>query len=183
MKYSLLFLSIYFSLTTQAYPVKFERKEVGSVQVQSVDFSKSRATVVVFLSARCPCSASHEVELKALHQKYSNKGFSFVGIHSNHDETLDETVAHFKSANLPFPILEDAQTSGLAEEFKALKTPHVYLVNSEGKMLFEGGVDDSNNHLNASKHYLREALAALDAGKEPPLKLARALGCHIARPK
>jgi hypothetical protein len=138
--------------------------------------------VVAFGSARCPCSASHELELKALFDKYSSKGFAFVGIHSNFDEKADVTVEHFQDSKLPFPVLEDSDNSSLANEFRAVKTPHVFVVDSKGGFLYEGGIDDSKNHDQATKHYLRDALEALDQGKDPPVKLVRTLGCFIARP-
>lgn len=145
------------------------------------DLSQAKlGTVVVFLSAKCPCSASHEVELKSLYEAYSNKGFQFVGVHSNHDENLEFSRAHFKDSSLPFPIVEDVSNQ-IADAFGALKTPHVFIIGKNREVLYQGGVDDSNNHANAKTFYLRNTLAALLEGKEAPLKETRTLGCVIQR--
>src|SRR4051794_25064838 len=56
-----------------------------------------RGTVIVFLSAKCPCSASHEPALKTLFENFQTKGFTFVGIHANADESLAVSESHFKN--------------------------------------------------------------------------------------
>jgi hypothetical protein len=141
--------------------------------------SSGRTAVVVFLSARCPCSQSHEGELKRIYQQYSAAGFEFVGVHSNQDETASEAKKHFREVALPFPVIED-RGAKLADAFRALKTPHVFIVKG-GEVVFQGGVDDSADAAKAKKKFLVEALEALKAGKTPETTRARALGCAIKR--
>lgn len=145
------------------------------------DVSQAKlGTVVVFLSAKCPCSASHEPALKQLFQEYADKGFQFLAVHSNRDESFESTSAHFKTSSLPFPVIQD-QENRIANAFNALKTPHAFILGKKGELLFRGGVDDSQISAMARKHYLKDALAALAEGKEPPLKESRTLGCIIQR--
>src|SRR5687768_10220560 len=81
-----------------------------------------KTTAVVFLSARCPCSVSHEVKLNQLHKEFPE--VTFVGIHSNADEERSLGSSHFKASGLPFPVLRD-HGSALANRFGAL-TPPIY---------------------------------------------------------
>jgi hypothetical protein len=134
--------------------------------------------VVVFLSARCPCSASHEPVLKSLATQF--KGFAFVGVHANADEPLADAKRHFEAAALPFPIVQDRE-GHLADCYGALKTPHVFVVGKDGSTLFTGGVDDSHLAEQATEPYLKEALAAIEGGKRPPHEKVRSLGCVIKR--
>jgi hypothetical protein len=143
----------------------------------------SRATVMVFLSAKCPCSASHETALGALAKEFHPQGIAFVGIHSNRDETEEEGRSYFKQ-RLPFPVFRDGSdpsSAPWAESLGALKTPHVFILNPQGEVLYAGGVDDSKDSARAKKHYLREALTAIAAGNPPPQKQTRTLGCAIRR--
>lgn len=166
-----------------ALPMELSKPTIQGEKIEAIKLSAApKATVVAFLSARCPCSASHEVALKTLAEQYAGKGFQFVGIHSNADEDTTLTRAHFAEAKLPFAILEDSSDASLADAFGAIKTPHVFVVSPQGDILYQGGVDNSKSLDRASKHYLKEVLAALDAGKEAPVKLARTLGCAITRP-
>lgn len=137
--------------------------------------------VLVFLSARCPCSMSHEPKLRALAKEFSKSGFQFVAIHSNFDE--DEKLArdHFSGADLGFPVLQDTH-SEIADRFQALKTPHVFVVDAKGKIVYQGGVDDSSNAEEAQKDYLAFALKNLKERKPVAVAETRALGCKIVRP-
>lgn len=162
-------------------PTAIEGTDYATGETKIVRLAEAaKGTLVVFLSARCPCSASHEVALKKLHEEYSPKGFRFVGVHSNSDETPELGKQHFDGTKLPFPVLRD-QGLRAADAFAALKTPHAFLVSPDGKTLFQGGVDDSKVHAKASRHFVREALAAIDEGRTPPVEQARALGCIIKR--
>ena len=154
------------------------------VSGKSVELSPAqakKATVVVFLSASCPCSASHESRLKELASEFSPAGVQFVAVHSNSDESVDLARDHFKSSELPFPVIQD-DGAKIAIGLKAFKTPHVFVFDPQGDILFQGGVDDSHIAATAKKQYLREALVAINEGKRPPISEVRTLGCIIKRP-
>jgi peroxiredoxin len=89
--------------------------------------------VVVFMSAKCPCSNSHVAILKKLSQKYQN--FKFIGIHSNSDESKESAQKYFKSAGLRFDIIQD-QKNRLANELQAYKTPHAFVISPSGEILY-----------------------------------------------
>lgn len=146
----------------------------------SVGLTASKFTVVVFVSAKCPCSASHEGALQKMAAEFSKRGVQFVGVHSNIDESSDLTKSHFSSARFPFSVIQDRQNY-LADLFGALKTPHAYVIAQNGHIIYSGGVDDSNNHAHATRHYLREVLTALADGKTSPFSTTRTLGCAIKR--
>lgn len=140
-----------------------------------------KASVIVFLSAKCPCSVSHEEALKGLQSEFGPQGFRFVGVHSNVDEELAATRGHFQASALPFPVVQD-DGAHLANVFGALKTPHVFVLDPKGALLFQGGVDDSHVAGGAKNLYLRDALDAIREGKSPKVAQARSLGCVIKRP-
>ncbi len=146
---------------------------------------KCRYLVLPFLSVRCPCSQAHEPALTALSKEFSRKGFCFLGVNSNADETSAEFEKHFiHEARLPFPMIED-RDQRLANLFGAFKTPHVFVVSSEAngprKIFFAGGVDDSRVEGSAKHEYLRSALLALEQGAEIDEPEPRSLGCQIRR--
>ena len=138
----------------------------------------TKGTVLVFLSARCPCSNSHIALLKSLAKDY--KDFSFVAVHSNADEPSDEAKTYFKGSELPFPVIQDEGTK-IADGYKALKTPHAFLLSPDGKILYKGGVTNSNRADRADVQFLRDALADVEAGQPVKVAEGRALGCNISR--
>jgi peroxiredoxin len=139
---------------------------------------KLKNTVVVFLSARCPCSRSHEVWLSKLAKDF--KSFKFLGIHSNADESLTLAQEHFRKAKLSFDILED-KGAQLADQFKAFKTPHAYVYNEDGNLVYQGGVSDSHEVERSKRKFLLEVLEDLKNKKAVRISKGRTLGCVISR--
>ncbi len=170
-------------LISKLVPVQtaLSRRVSGTNQTQEIDWKRpSKGTVIAFVSAKCPCSATHEPVLQKLNQEFSAKGFAFYAVHSNADEDAAMTQAHFGASTLGFPIIQDDR-SKIANLFGALKTPHAYLVGRDGKIIFQGGVDDSANAAEAEIPYLRNALVAVANGKLPEQAVVRTLGCVIKR--
>jgi hypothetical protein len=139
---------------------------------------KPHLAVVVFLSAKCPCSNSHLVELKSLAHDFPQ--VSFLGVHSNFDETAELSKNYFQKSALPFPVIQDVKDH-YADEFHALKTPHAFVVDEKGQVLYRGGVSDSHDFAKAKRRYLREALNDLKAGCAVATPEGRTLGCVITR--
>lgn len=137
-----------------------------------------KATVLIFMSSKCPCSMSHADEVARLAKDYPE--FRFIGVNANSDEAMDDARKYFEKQDFNFPVLKDDKGI-LADEFKALKTPHAFVINAEGKRLFQGGVSNSATFARADRKYLREALEDIKTGHEVRTPLARALGCAIAR--
>jgi hypothetical protein len=73
------------------------------------------------------------------------------------------------------------QDAKIADEFAALKTPHAFIVNGQGEIVYSGGVTNSANALSSTKEYLREALLSVSKGENPNPREVRSLGCVIAR--
>lgn len=140
--------------------------------------ASGRGLVVVFLSARCPCSNSHIAEIKALAEAY--RDFRFIAVHANPDESKESMETYFRGVALPFPVVHDVGLK-IADEFKALKTPHVFVVSATGEALYRGGVSNSNDFQKADRRYLREALEDITNGRSVRSPEGRTLGCAITR--
>lgn len=140
----------------------------------------AKGTVLVFLSARCPCSNSHVPVLTQLAAEY--REFNFVAVHSNADEPMEEAKKYFSALQLPFPVIRDHELK-LANEFRALKTPHAFILSPSGQILYKGGITNSSQAPAADKNFLREALADLTVGKAVRTADGRTLGCEIKRRK
>lgn len=174
----------FFSLGLSAYASpspKMEGNDLRTGKVATIELAQaSKGTVFAFLSAKCPCSASHESVLESLRAKYEPLGFRFYGIHANQDEPAAMATEHFRASALTFPILTDSGAK-IADDFGALKTPHIFVVNPKGEILYQGGVDDSHQAAMAKRHYLADALDALASGRSPETTRTRSLGCVISR--
>ena len=96
-----------------------------------------KATVVVFVSSRCPCSHNHVGALNALYRNYHAKGVSFLGVHANADQNDTSDRAYFSRRPFEFRVIRDPGL--LVAQLGALKTPHAFVLSPTGQVLFRGG--------------------------------------------
>lgn len=181
-KFMALLFMILFSLSSMAAPeTKFiAGEDLLTGENVSINSERKKGLVAVFFSAKCPCSHSHNTELRELAETY--KDFNFVAIHSNIDEGKELTKPYFEKAHFPFPVIEDKE-GNIAEQLQAYKTPHAFVFSTTGETLYEGGVSNSKNCDKATRKYLREALADIQADQKVKTPEGRTLGCVISRKK
>lgn len=173
---SVILVGLTLSANAATTPFQIEGTDLLGGEKISVAAAEKKGMVVVFLSAKCPCSNSHVTEMKSLYKDFPD--FEFVAVHSNADEPAAK--AYFEKIALPFRVIEDKDFA-LANQLKALKTPHVFVVDQEGKTLYQGGVTDSKKLERANKKYLRAALTDVHEGRAVAIAEGRTLGCEISR--
>lgn len=167
-----------YGFTASSFKTKLTGDSILKNEKITVTGEGKKALVVVFLSAKCPCSNSHIQELKSLAEAY--KDFSFVAVNSNVDESLSFAKNYFVAQELPFPILRDQNTE-FADHYHASKTPHAFIVLPSGELAYQGGVSSSHRFEKAEHKYLREALNDLQNNRKVKTPEGRALGCAISR--
>lgn len=70
----------------------------------------------------------------------------------------------------------------VADAFGAAKTPHVFLFDKNGKLVYRGAIDDNAGDKNAvTKPWLKNALNAIGSGQEVSAKTSKSIGCTIKR--
>ncbi|MBV9455807.1 MAG: thioredoxin family protein, partial [Rubrobacter sp.] len=78
-----------------------------------------------------------------------------------------------------FPYLYD-ESQEVARAYGAERTPEVFLLGKDGRLLYHGTIDDNYEDPRAVRnHYLRDALDAALASEEPPIAEIRPIGCTI----
>jgi hypothetical protein len=82
----------------------------------------------------------------------------------------------------PSDIIFD-EKGQIGRAYEARTTPHMFVINPEGKLVFMGGIDDKPTARTAdiatAKNYVRAALDAVKAGQPVATPVARAYGCSI----
>ncbi|MBI4211963.1 MAG: thioredoxin family protein [Deltaproteobacteria bacterium] len=140
--------------------------------------------VVMFICNHCPYVVAHQDRLIALAHTYQKNGFQFVGINSNDetnypDDSFDNMVKVAKQKDYPFPYLRDKDQTA-AKAYDAVCTPEIYLVDYEGKIRYHGGIDDNWKEPDkATKHYLKNAIEDIHAGRPVKEPTPHAMGCSI----
>lgn len=140
------------------------------------DTKGAKVTVICFTCNKCPVAKAYEDRLVAFNKKYAGKGVKFIAINCNKTENLEEMKRRAEEKQFNFPYCYDG-SGAAARAYGARVTPHLFVIDSNGKIAYRGAFDDSQR--NPTKHYLAEAVDALLAGERPPLESTKAFGCSI----
>lgn len=147
-------------------------------------FSDKPVLVVVFSCNHCPYVQAYEERLVAIQQDYAARGVQLVAINSNDDvnypeDGFDRMVERARAKGFNFPYLRDA-SQAVAKAYGATHTPQLFVFDRERKLRYTGKIDDNwQNPRAVTRHYLREALDALLAGRAPTEAQTHAIGCTI----
>ncbi len=157
------------------------------------DFAETKVLVVIFTCDHCPTAQYYEPRIKELAGDYAQKGVALVAIMPNDpksvrldelgwtdlSDSLDEMKLRARDRHFNFPYLYDGDTEATARAYGPVATPHAFVFDAQRKLRYVGAIDDSERVEHVSKHYLRDAIEALLAGKEPPVTKTKVVGCSV----
>jgi peroxiredoxin len=171
----------------------FDLKGVDGRNHRLEDFASAKLLVVVFTCNHCPTAQYYEERLKKLTTDYQSKGVAVVAISPNDPksvrldelgwsdlgDTFEEMQLRAKHQEFNFPYLYDGDTEAVSRAYGPVATPHVFVFDASRKLRYVGAVDDSERPRQVKVHYVRNALDALLAGKEPPVTKTKIVGCSV----
>ena len=147
-------------------------------------FSEVKGAIVMFhfWSATCPYVVRYNDRLNKIESDYTPKGVVMVGINSNAGETAAQTQRVINERGIHYPILMDPGNK-VADLFGAVTTPHVFIVDQKGTLVYSGAVDDQgwSKDNPVTKRYTEEVLNALIEGKPLPYVETKTAGCTVKR--
>ena len=158
--------------------------QVNGNPISLKDVMGKNGLIVIFSCNTCPWVLAWEDRYNVIYKKYKDKGFDMVAINSNQGtrnsgDSMSDMIKHAKKAKYEFPYTLD-EGSKLANAFGATKTPHVYLFDSNAKLVYKGAIDDnSRNPKKVEDHYLMDALDSMLEGKKISQVSTKAIGCTI----
>ncbi len=171
----------------------FNLPGIDGKQHTLADYKKADVLMVVFLSNHCPASHGCEPRLLKLFADYKGKGLDVVAINPNnpiglrpdelgyskYNDSFDEMKLYAKDAKFTFHYLYDGETQATAKAYGCLATPHVFIFDKERKLRYQGRFDDSRykDEGTVTSPDARNAVEALLAGKEVPVKETTPYGC------
>ncbi|HQU44433.1 MAG TPA: redoxin domain-containing protein [Pirellulales bacterium] len=151
---------------------------------QLADWKDAKAVVIAFLGTECRLCLQYGPRLAELAKEYEPKRVAFVGIDSNQQDSLEEIAHYVRVHKIDFTLLKDPGNV-VADQFGAVRTPEVFLLDGERTVRYWGRIDDQfgvGYARPAPEHReLAEAIEAVLAGKEVASPVTRTVGCHIGR--
>lgn len=141
------------------------------------------AVVLVFSSNRCPTAKAYGERMNALQRDFEPRGVQLVAINSNDphlypDESYPRMVQRAAEDGYTFPYLAD-DGQGVARAYGVSCTFHVFVLDRDRRLRYEGRFDDSRIAANATSHDLRNALEDVLAGRDVRVATTRPFGCSL----
>ena len=172
------------SIGNEILGVDYILKNIDGKDTSLDKLKKSNGILVVFSCNTCPWVIRWQDRYNILSAFSRKNDIGFVAVNSNarlHEsvDSMDEMIYHATTNeyNFPYVLDEDAK---LAKAFGAMKTPHVYLFNSDNKLVYTGAIDDNAKSAKKVKNnYLMDAIRALGSNKKIKISETKALGCSI----
>jgi len=102
--------------------------------------------VISFTCNHCPYAQAYEDRFSALAREFQPKGIAFVAINPNDevsypDDSFDNMKERAQAKDFPFPYLRD-ESQEVAKAYGAVCTPHIFVLDGECKLVYEGRIDD-----------------------------------------
>jgi thiol-disulfide isomerase/thioredoxin len=158
---------------------------VNAVDGKEVAFkaADNRLKVVVFTCNQCPYAKAFEPRIVEIAEIFGPKGIDFYAVNPNDEaqnsmETLENMKSRAVDKGYPFPYLKDGD-SKTALAYGARVTPHVFVVDGKGEVIYRGYVDDSAKKDQRQTTGLTDALNATMSGRPVPKADTKAFGCTI----
>lgn len=151
---------------------------------------KGKTVVLEWINHGCPFVVKHYVDgnMQKLQKTYTDKGVVWLSICSSAEgkqgymtpEDWNKTTAEKKA--LPTAVLLDGQGK-VGMLYSAKVTPHMYIINPEGVLVYNGAIDSIKSTAAAdvakAENYVAKALDEVLAGKAVTTASTPAYGCSV----
>lgn len=200
MKHLALFLglALFFagSGTAQPAPPKLDKPAPGFTLTDSegkehslADF-KGKYVVLEWVNYDCPFVRKHyrSGNMQQLQKTYRDKGVVWLSICSS----APGKQGHFELDDLKERIAEEEATPTaylidadgiVGKEYEAKTTPHMFVINPEGNLIYAGAIDDiastDRDDIDKATNYVKAALDAGMAGEPVVVQSTKSYGCSV----
>jgi peroxiredoxin len=154
----------------------FKSMGVDGKEYSLASIKEAKATVIAFTSNRCPVAIAYEDRFIEFQKKYANKDVKFIAINVNSSEDLKAMKERAEEKGFNFPYSYDV-TGDSARAFGAKVTPHLFVLDPNGLLAYQGAFDDKQKEPSVS--YIEKAVDAVLAGDKPEVTFTKAFGCFI----
>jgi len=158
----------------------FKLPDTNGAEHSLKSLTGKHGAVLIFISVQCPVSNGYNERMKKLAEDYQARGINVIGINSNVTEPISSVKAHAADKHFTFTVLKD-DGNKIADRLGATRTPEAYVIDANGKLVYHGRIDNSQNTANITSNDLRDALDELLSGKAISKTGGAAFGCSIKR--
>lgn len=168
----------------------FELKDTSGKTVKLADF-KGKHVVLEWVNPGCPFVQKHygSKNMQGLQKEYTARNVVWLSVSSTARSASDYLEPAALNAKLvkdwgaaPSAVLLD-DSGQVGRSYAAKTTPHMYVIDPAGKLVYAGGIDDKRSanpaDVKTAKNFVKAALNDSLAGKAVGTPTATPYGCSI----
>jgi peroxiredoxin len=163
----------------------FQLKDLSGKTHSLADY-KGKVVVLEWLNPNCPVSDRHAREKTMTDLVKQHGEVVWLGINSTSKEHRDflqaaEHQAWAKKNGIQYTILYD-ETGKTGKAYDAKTTPHMFIVDKQGRLAYNGAIDDDPSGRKAKAeraNYVGGGITAQKAGKSIDPATTKPYGCSV----
>ena len=167
----------------------FALSDTNGKAVNLADY-KGKTVVLEWHNPECPFVKKHydSANMQSLQTKYTKDGVVWLAVNSTepgHQEYKKPDVMNgiLKSSKAsPTAYLMD-ESGSMGKSYGARTTPHMYIINPQGTLVYAGGIDDKRSaniaDIKSAKNFVAAALDEMKAGKPVSVATSTPYGCSV----
>jgi peroxiredoxin len=163
----------------------FSLQDTSGKTVSLSDFS-GKTVVLEWVNPDCPYVQRHYnlKTMTALADKNKDKDVVWLAIATGDSANADKLKSFAGKESIGYPILLDSDTA-VARAYGAKTTPHMFIIDKDGKIVYAGGIDDKPNNdpkaplAEGTINYVDKALGELQSGQPVTNSETKPYGCGV----
>jgi peroxiredoxin len=167
----------------------FKGTDSNGVQHTLSDY-RGKYVVLEWANKGCPYDQKHYLSgsMESQQKEWTAKGVVWLSVISSAPGqqgyvTPSEENTYLKTMHAaPTAALLDP-TSTIARLYEAKTTPHIFVIDPTGKLIYQGAIDDKpttdQQDLKGARNYLNDVLNASMSGKPVAVQSTRPYGCSV----
>lgn len=193
--FAIIFL-VLFCVTTFAQTARlneqapdFNLKDSNGKEHSLSDFN-GKVVVLEWINFDCPFVQKHynSKNMQSLQLKYSKNDVVWLSVCSSTEGkqgnfSNDEINKRIKNHNAKMSAYLIDSDGKVGKMYGAKTTPHMYIIDKDGKLVYAGGIDDKastdTDDIEDAKNYVSTALDELLAGKNVIIQSSKPYGCSV----
>ena len=187
---------VLFGVTTFAQTAKLNEQAPNFKLVDSngkehsLNDFKGKVVVLEWINFECPFVKKHynSKNMQSLQLKYTKKDVVWLSICSSAEGkqgnfSNDEINKRIKDHNAKMSAYLIDANGKVGKMYGAKTTPHMYVIDKEGKLVYVGAIDDKPStdvsDVKDAKNYVTDALDELLLGKNVSFQSSTSYGCSV----
>jgi peroxiredoxin len=159
-------------------------------KTQSLSQYKGKYVVLEWFNPDCPFVKKHygSGNMQKLQHEFTGKGVVWLSVDSSAPgkegnltpEEAEKKMAELKTHSTALLLDQDGK---VGQFYGAKNTPHMFVINPEGKIIYEGAIDSKASpnpaDITSSTNYVKAALDEALAGKPVSTANTKPYGCSV----